>query len=211
MNDGGRGQERAGGESDRFLCWDPKLLNRLKSTQPQVQWKVQVVTETSSGGSLVTQALFFTLLDGFWVPHTNRTGCNRPWDFLFCLLRWLAHVLLKFFSETTRRKQIPRVFGKTAWNLLWHFSMFLSPLCLPPWADAVPSQQWEELHATAKIHVEKGHPLGVTSALGVESKISLCPLQITSYKKPQRIAYLCKICEWGYFSVIAGTWSKQRK
>lgn len=37
MNDGGRGQERAGGESDRFLCRDPKIFNRLKSTQPKVR------------------------------------------------------------------------------------------------------------------------------------------------------------------------------
>lgn len=42
-------------------------------------------------------------------------------------LRWLAHVLLTNYSENQklgRGAEIPPVFGKIAWNLLWHLTVF---------------------------------------------------------------------------------------
>lgn len=86
------------------------------------------------------QRLNFVLLwREFWVPLMSGTGCNKPQYFLFCLLRWLAHVLLNNYSETTRRKQIPWAFGETTWNLCapaFQHVPFPSPS--PPLANAAP-------------------------------------------------------------------------
>lgn len=173
------------GQSVRSLCWHPEKFNWFKALPVQgfAMTSSRLLQQPAEGAPFWCRHCFLLSGREFWVLYTNGTGCNRLWDFLFCLLRWLTHALLKNYSETTRRKQIPWVFGKIAWNLLWHFSVFSLPLLLPlPWADAVPFYQGKELHAWVRVHAKKRQPLEVTSALDVESKILLCPLQIISFK-----------------------------
>lgn len=86
-----------------------------------------------------SETLFCIFLEGILGAPMSGTGCNKPRYFLFCLLRWLAHVLLNNYSETTRRKQIPWAFGETTWNLCapaFRYVPFPSPS--PPLAKAAP-------------------------------------------------------------------------
>lgn len=121
-----------GGGVGRRTTRIPVRFNRFKvSPSPRVPWM--------GLGSDSSQTLFCTPLEGILGAPMSGTGCNKPWYFLFCLLRWLAHVLLNNYSETTRRKQIPWAFGETTWNLCapaFQHVPFPSPS--PPLAKAAP-------------------------------------------------------------------------
>ena len=62
-----------------------------------------------------------------------------------------------------------------------------------------------------EVCARKGKLLEMTSTLSVESKISLCPLQIISSEKHWRIACPCKISQGGCFNDIPAVWRKKRQ
>lgn len=155
------------------------------------------------------QALFLIPLKGFWCPTSTRqaitghgTLCSVSLDDSH-MCSW--KIIHKPPGESTSRGYLGELLGIFS-------DISVCSFCLSSFFHH--GQMFSPVRRDAhfgEVCARKGKLLEVTSTLSVESKISLCPLQIISSEKRWRIACPCKISQGGCFNDIPAVWHKKRQ
>ena len=191
MNEGDREHERA----RRVLCWDSEKFDRFKIPLPaqgsltnwrQLQWP--------RAPFWYRHYCFSLSWRDFRVPTPVRQAVIGHGTFCSVSLDDLHMCSWKKFQKPPGESRSLGYLRKLL-GIFSGISACSLRLSFLHWGQML-SHFTSEKHALPKILVGKGQPWEVTSALGVESKISLFPVQIISSKAHWRIAYPCKISEW---------------